>query len=78
MKDHNLISSEEGAKFSTEIVSCGGIIPPKSLLDGNPICACGDKEFDHRVGAKGKRGACRMCITCKKFKLPKPIKSKIK
>ena len=63
-------------------------IIPFKLIDTEPsatttstsittFCTCGCKEFDHRMGAK-KRGACRMCIRCKKFKLPKPIKSKIK
>lgn len=44
------------------------------------LCACGCKRFDHRFGRSGdkiKRGACRMCV-CRKFKVPKPIKSKIK
>jgi hypothetical protein len=49
---------------------------PHAEILNNSLCTCGDKEFDHRVGAKGKRGACRMCIRCKKFKLPKPIKAK--
>jgi hypothetical protein len=50
-----------------------------SYLDD--FCTCGCKRMDHRLGPKLdklKRGACRMCSNCRRFKTPKPIKSKIK
>lgn len=46
-------------------------VPVTTYLD-DP-CKCGCKRMDHRKGAKAY-GACRMCLTCHKFKIPKPAK----